>query len=57
MGREPTVARRLEAARAAASALSPDGDIHASAAYRKTVAAVLAERVLAAALDRCGNPA
>lgn len=57
VGREPTVARRLEAARAAASALSPDGDIHASAAYRKTVAAVLAERVLAAALDRCGNPA
>ena len=37
--------------------LSPDGDIHASAAYRKTVAAVLAERVLAAALDRCRKPA
>jgi carbon-monoxide dehydrogenase medium subunit len=57
VGREPTAARRVEAARAAASALSPDGDLHASAAYRKTVAAVLAERVLAAALDRCGKPA
>jgi aerobic carbon-monoxide dehydrogenase medium subunit len=57
VGREPTVARRVEAARAAASALSPDGDLHASAAYRKTVAAVLAERVLAAALDRCRKPA
>lgn len=57
VGREPTAARRLEAARGAASALSPDGDIHASAAYRKTVAAVLAERVLAAALERCRRPA
>ncbi len=56
VGREPTAARRVEAARAAASALSPDGDIHASAAYRKTVAAVLAERVLGAALDRCRRP-
>jgi carbon-monoxide dehydrogenase medium subunit len=57
VGREPTAALRVEAARAAASALSPDGDLHASAAYRKTVAAVLAERVLAAALDRCRKPA
>jgi carbon-monoxide dehydrogenase medium subunit len=56
VGREPTAARRVDAARAAASALSPDGDIHASAAYRKTVAAVLAERVLGAALDRCRRP-
>lgn len=57
VGRDPTEARRVEAARAAASALSPDGDIHATAAYRKTVAAVLAERVLAAALARCRRPA
>jgi aerobic carbon-monoxide dehydrogenase medium subunit len=57
VGREPTAARRAEAARAAASALSPDGDIHASAAYRRTVAAELAQRVLTAALDRCGKPA
>jgi aerobic carbon-monoxide dehydrogenase medium subunit len=57
VGREPTAARRAEAARAAASALSPDGDIHASAAYRRTVAAELAQRVLTTALDRCGKPA
>jgi CO/xanthine dehydrogenase FAD-binding subunit len=35
------------------AALSPDGDLHASADYRKKVAATLAERVLAAALSRC----
>ena len=57
VGREPTAARRIEAAGGAASALSPDGDIHASATYRKTVAAVLAARVLAAALERCRRPA
>jgi len=56
MGREPTEARRTEAAKAAAAALSPTGDLHASAEYRRKVAAVLAERVLAAALDRCPRP-
>jgi len=56
LGREPTEARRLEAARAAAGALSPDGDLHATAAYRKQVAAVLAERVLGAAVGRCRKP-
>lgn len=55
MGREPTSARLAEAAKAAAAALSPDGDIHASAGYRKKVAATLAERVLAVALSRCGR--
>lgn len=57
MDREPTAARCLEAARAAAAALSPDGDIHASAGYRKTVAATLAGRVLAAALGSGRGPA
>jgi carbon-monoxide dehydrogenase medium subunit len=57
LGREPTAARCLEAARAAAAALSPDGDIHATAGYRKTVAATLAERVLAAAAGRCRRAA
>jgi carbon-monoxide dehydrogenase medium subunit len=52
-GRQPTPARVAEAAKAAAAALSPDADIHASAGYRKTVAATLAERVLTAALGRC----
>ncbi|HTY78496.1 MAG TPA: FAD binding domain-containing protein [Candidatus Bathyarchaeia archaeon] len=56
VGREPTEARRVEAARAAAAALSPDGDLHATAAYRKQVAAVLAERVLGAAAGRCRRP-
>jgi carbon-monoxide dehydrogenase medium subunit len=57
LGREPTAGRCVEAARAAAAALSPDGDIHASAGYRKTEAATLAERVLAAAVARCRRPA
>jgi carbon-monoxide dehydrogenase medium subunit len=57
LGSEPTAGRCVEAARTAAAALSPDGDLHASAGYRKTVAATLAERVLAAALGRCRRPA
>jgi carbon-monoxide dehydrogenase medium subunit len=57
LGREPTSSRCVEAARAAAAALSPDGDIHASAGYRKTVAATLAGRVLAAAAGRCRRTA
>jgi aerobic carbon-monoxide dehydrogenase medium subunit len=56
-GREPTPARITEAAKAAAAALSPDGDIHATAGYRKTVAATLAERVLTTALGRCRRAA
>jgi aerobic carbon-monoxide dehydrogenase medium subunit len=55
MGLEPTPARLVEAAKAAAAALSPDGDLHASAGYRKKVAATLAERVLATAVGRCGR--
>ncbi|HEY7204708.1 MAG TPA: FAD binding domain-containing protein [Methylomirabilota bacterium] len=54
-GHEPTSARLGEAARAAAAALSPDDDIHATAAYRRRVAATLAERTLAAALAGCGS--
>jgi len=56
-GHEPTPARLGEAARAAAAALSPDGDIHATAGYRRRVAMTLAERTLAAALARCGSGA
>ena len=52
-GCEPTAARLREAAQAASSALSPDADLHASAEYRRRVASVLAERVLAAAVARC----
>ena len=54
-GQAPTPARLAEAARAAAAALAPDADIHATAPYRRQVAATLAERTLAAALARCGG--
>jgi CO/xanthine dehydrogenase FAD-binding subunit len=56
-GHEPTPARLRDAARAAAAALSPDSDLHASAGYRRQVAAVLAERTLGAALERCRRTA
>jgi aerobic carbon-monoxide dehydrogenase medium subunit len=54
-GRVPTAGLIGEAARAAAAGLSPDGDIHATADYRRRVAATLAERTLTAALARCGG--
>jgi carbon-monoxide dehydrogenase medium subunit len=54
-GLAPTAARIADAARAAAAVLSPDGDIHATAAYRRQVAATLAERTLTGALGRCGT--
>jgi carbon-monoxide dehydrogenase medium subunit len=57
LGRQATPARIGEAAKAAAAALRPDGDLHATAEYRSTVAATLAERVLAAALGRCRKAA
>jgi carbon-monoxide dehydrogenase medium subunit len=41
-----------EACRLAQTALDPDGDIHASAAYRKHVAGVLAGRALRQAAER-----
>jgi len=54
-GRAPSPSLLAEAARAAAAALSPDGDIHATAQYRRRVAATLAERTLTAAVARCGG--
>jgi carbon-monoxide dehydrogenase medium subunit len=51
-GQEPTPARLRDAARAAAAALAPAADLHATAEYRRRVAAVLAERTLWAALGR-----
>lgn len=56
-GQAPSSERIREAARAAASALRPDADLHASARYRSEVAAVLAERTLTAALERCRRAA
>jgi carbon-monoxide dehydrogenase medium subunit len=41
--------------RAAAASLEPDSDLHATADYRRRVAAVLAERALRAAVDRSGG--
>jgi carbon-monoxide dehydrogenase medium subunit len=55
-GRAPSPTLLAEAARSAAAGLSPDGDIHATAGYRRRVAATLAERTLTAALARCGGP-
>ncbi len=57
VGEEPTPARLRDAARAAAAALSPDGDLHATADYRRRVAGVLAERTLAAAVGRARRAA
>jgi len=57
LGQAPTPARLAEAARAAAAALRPEGDLHATAGYRRRVAAVLAERTLADAVGRCRRPA
>jgi carbon-monoxide dehydrogenase medium subunit len=57
IGQEPTRARLEEAGRAAAARLSPESDLHASAEYRRRVAAVLAERTLQAALGRSGQAA
>jgi aerobic carbon-monoxide dehydrogenase medium subunit len=57
VGQEPTPSRLSDAGRAAAANLSPDSDLHATADYRRKVAAVLAERTLTAALERCRWPA
>jgi carbon-monoxide dehydrogenase medium subunit len=57
VGHEPTPSRLGEAARGAAAHLSPDSDLHATAEYRRKVAAVLAERTLATAVARCAKPA
>ena len=57
VGRAPDPASLREAAHAGAAPLRPDGDIHASAEYRRRVAAVLAERVLTAAADRARRAA
>jgi carbon-monoxide dehydrogenase medium subunit len=56
-GQAPTPACLREAARAAAADLRPEGDLHATAEYRRRVAAVLAERTLADAVRRCGRAA
>jgi CO/xanthine dehydrogenase FAD-binding subunit len=56
-GQTPSTEAIRAAARAAAAALRPEGDLHASARYRSEVAAVLAERTLAEAVRRCRKAA
>ncbi|MBX5477085.1 MAG: xanthine dehydrogenase family protein subunit M [Clostridia bacterium] len=51
-GVRPSAGTWEEAGAAAADRLQPEGDVHASAAYRREVAARLAARVLAAAFRR-----
>jgi aerobic carbon-monoxide dehydrogenase medium subunit len=51
-GHAPSEALWTEAAEAVRAAVSPDGDIHASAEYRKHVAGVLTQRALREALSR-----
>jgi carbon-monoxide dehydrogenase medium subunit len=55
-GETPTPSRIAEAARAAAATLTPEADLHATVEYRRRVAAVLAERTLAAAAGRARLP-
>lgn len=50
-----TAAAFAEAGRIAAARLEPDGDIHATAEYRKAVAGALAERALRLAASRSGG--
>ncbi len=52
VGRAPSDTLWDEAAEAVRAAVTPDGDIHASAEYRKHVAGVLTQRALREALSR-----
>ena len=52
IGRPPSEALWEAAAEAVRGAVSPDGDIHASAEYRRHVAGVLAQRALRESLSR-----
>ncbi|MFN0072124.1 MAG: FAD binding domain-containing protein [Chloroflexota bacterium] len=55
-GQDPSEALFREAGERAARDLDPDGDIHASAEYRKEVAAVVVRRALVSAAERMGAP-
>ena len=57
VGTTPTPAVLEAVGRLAAEGLSPDGDLHASSAYRQHVAGVLTRRALARALERVTGPA
>jgi carbon-monoxide dehydrogenase medium subunit len=53
-GAKPSPSVLAEAGRAAAAPLRPPSDIHATAAYRRRLAAVLTERALSLAARRAG---
>jgi CO/xanthine dehydrogenase FAD-binding subunit len=55
MGKEPTDALFREAAKAAASAIDPESDIHASASYRRQLSEVYVRRGLEVARGRVGG--
>ncbi len=54
VGKQPSDAAFAEAARIVAATLEPSGDIHATAAYRTHISAVLTRRGLAEATSRIG---
>jgi carbon-monoxide dehydrogenase medium subunit len=57
IGQTPSEALWAEAAEAVRAAVTPDGDIHASAEYRKHVSGVLAQRALREAYSRAKQAA
>lgn len=57
LGERLTPERVAAAAREAASSVNPPSDVHASAAYRRALVAVLVERALALAAARAPEPA
>lgn len=57
IGAPPDGAPVRDAAARAAEGLDPQGDIHATAAYRKSVARTLTERALGDAIGRAGDSA
>jgi carbon-monoxide dehydrogenase medium subunit len=56
-GSRPSEDLWQQAAEAVRRAIDPDGDLHASADYRRHVAGVLTVRALREALGRTGRPA
>jgi carbon-monoxide dehydrogenase medium subunit len=54
-GQAPTAAAIAEAARAVDAGIEPNADIHATAAYRRHLAQVLARRTLTLATERAGR--